>query len=198
MIIINMNIKNVNVFRQLILSFVYLTLFAPHLLKFYLKNQNNLTVDGFTMKDAPAQVILCTDENDMMKIANVKLIPDTPKKGQNLTVEISGYLKKTLGTNAYLVAKVKKAGMKFPNFHIAACDYLSSKCPVEKGPQQLSFTFDIPSLMPGGAYEIVTELYDAPGEIPWSKMGSLGKFYNNEKMKQEDPRVLCIQGSIEL
>lgn len=157
----------------------------------------NITGNGFTMSDKPAIVLLCTDESDMMDVTNVVLKPDPPKKGSNLTVEINGYLKETMLPEAYLVAKVKKGGIKFPQFHISACDYLAGGCPVEKGLTKLAMTFEIPSLMPGGDYEIQTELWNKKKEQDVYK-GKILKFFDKAMLQEGDQRVLCVQGSIEL
>lgn len=188
---------------------MYVALFTPQFLRLQMKgfygrnhlSNGNITGIGFTMSDAPATILLCMEDNDMMEITSVVLMPDPPKKGENLTVAINGYLKEPLEESAYLVAKVKKGGIKFPQFHVSICDYLSGGCPVAKGLQKLSMTFDIPSLIPGGGYEIDTEIFQPLSEENVVKNSHLltkfTKFTKDFSMKDEDKRVLCLQGSIE-
>lgn len=160
----------------------------------------------------PATVLLCSEDSDMMEVNDVVLIPDPPKRGQNLTVEISGWLKDDLEDGAYMLATVRKSGIKFPQFKLPVCEYLDSRCPVEKGLRTLSMTFEIPGLMPGGGYEIQTILWNVPPvslsfvdtmmqtmiNVATSMMNRVDRNAKKIFFLREDRRVLCVQGSIQL
>lgn len=191
--------REYRILQWVMFSFVYFTVFIPQLSKVY-RNETR----GFVLYDNPSTILLCTDEKDMMEVTDVSLIPDPPAKGQNLTVNISGYLKEDLLQGAYLIAKVRKGGIKFPQFHVTACEYLSSGCPVPKGQNTLSMTFEIPKLMPGGGYEIETTLFNKDKETSYLKKVQRWVYDEreeddeNERSWETKQRVACLQGSIEL
>jgi hypothetical protein len=148
---------------------------------------------NFIMGDAPAEVLLCNEVSDMMQVDKVQLIPNPPQKGQNVTVKVNGILKRNLNNGSYLLANVKR-GIKLPQLKISACDYLQNGCPIEKGNVNLSMTFDIPSMMPGGTYDVHIVLFNIENESrkTLQKWKKLQPFI----IEQEENRVLCLQGSI--
>ena len=170
------------------------------------KSLSSPAENKFTLIDTLATIVLCSSPDDVMNVTSVVLHPDPPQKGENLTVSINGMLSEDLNNGSYLMAKVKKGVIKFPQIRFPACDYIVGGCPVAKATDRIDMMFSIPKFTPGGVYEIEAVLYNVEankkGKAMWSRFI---KSWNGQEMQdvhlqtlEEGPRVACIQGSVEL
>ena len=204
---------NIILARWLCCAVVYLGLFSPSLMKtFEMKGLTgfaglNLSKwfqkgQQFTLVDTPTPIVLCSASDDLMDVTGVKLFPDPPQKGSNLTVTISGKLSEDLTSGAYLMAKVRKGGIRFPQVRFPACDYIEGGCPVTRDVENIVMKFDIPKFVPGGAYEIEAILYNKNVELRnvyFSRfVKALGVEDDSVKNVEDGKRVVCVQGSVEL
>ena len=186
------------------MSFVYLALFSPQWFRLMSKKHQEMisTPVKFIMSEPPTTILICNAPDDMMDVTGVRLNPDPPKKGGNVTVSIDGILKHDVLPGAYLVARVKKGGIRLPQFHVTACEYLTTGCPVSKGATTISMMFDIPKLLPGGGYDIEAVLYnkeqDALGKHQLKNMKKWMGPDKSDSFQIEGKRVACIQGSLQL
>jgi hypothetical protein len=173
---------------------LYLALISPQ----FTKHVNKHWFRRVQPIPAATSIILCSSEDDAMNVTSVSLSPDPPAKGADLTVSIRGELFEPLNVGAYLVAKVKKGTITFPQIRFSACDYIVGGCPVAKNITEVNMLFQIPKYAPGGEYDVKAMLYnvrsDSKDDEMITKMFEHGKF----NIWEDGPRVACIQASINL
>jgi len=181
------------------LLFLYVILVATQFMK--LHDKRRFPESHVSREDRPpATVVLCNDESDVMRVSEIVLQPDPPEKGANLTVAVDGFLEHDVLPGAYLDARIKKSGIRFPQVRVSVCEYLHAGCPVAKGSTSMSMTFDIPKLMPGGQYEIEAALYTkrTSGNPSFLSMMKRCMGYNFSTKQNDDLRVFCLQGTMQL
>jgi hypothetical protein len=185
--------------RPLIFYIVpYFSLFSDYIGNVYENAVSRMSskVEEFTVEDTPAKVFLCSAEGDIMKVDSVSLVPDPPAKGSNLSVIITGDLQKDLLQDAFLMVRMQKGPFKFPQIKMGVCDYVSSGCPIEKGERSIEMKFEIPRVIPGGTYEIETELFNPDSPIPNKNIGRVGQMPVTWFLTGD--RVACLKGEVQL
>ncbi|KAI9295069.1 hypothetical protein K502DRAFT_284663, partial [Neoconidiobolus thromboides FSU 785] len=97
----------------------------------------------------------CGSTTDTFQLKSVTLSPRVPKKGQKLTVTLTGTVKEDIvkGTNAHVTAKLGIFTVIDKDYDF--CQYVEDdkvKCPIQKGELTATKVIDIPSNIPGGNY----------------------------------------------
>ncbi|XP_065915015.1 putative phosphatidylglycerol/phosphatidylinositol transfer protein DDB_G0282107 [Dysidea avara] len=95
-----------------------------------------------------------TDKFDVRNLA-LSFYPDPPERGKNVTVTLTGIVKKIITSGEVQVV------LKFNVFTIFketydACELAlkyGHTCPIVPGPMIVSETFEVPSELPGGTYK---------------------------------------------
>lgn len=125
----------------------------------------------FVLNDPKFSYELCDSEYVAFKIHNVKLIPDSPIKGENLTVIVNGTLEKDVIVGAKLTTLFKFMNIALFRQTFDVCKELENtpdapmKCPIEKGDKLWKYTFNIPDNMPSGKYQINANITNLSDEV---------------------------------
>jgi len=109
---------------------------------------------------------ICQKDSSLLKINNILLTPNPPVKGQELTLQIDGFLHKSIlnGSELKVVVKYKMITVykKLLNF----CDELKKinnsnlTCPILNGEKSVNYSFTLPNEIPNGNYIIDLVLYN--------------------------------------
>lgn len=108
----------------------------------------------------------CGNSNDMASIKSLKITPDPPEKGKNLTVTADINLKEQL-TGGEVKVKVKYSIITVVNQTVKICDALKDigkACPLAAGDVQATESVAIPSAAPSGHYTGNIEATDQNGK----------------------------------
>ncbi|KAJ3097953.1 Phosphatidylglycerol/phosphatidylinositol transfer protein [Phlyctochytrium planicorne] len=116
----------------------------------------NFTFDG--------SVTHCGGPDDVFQPERISLIPDPPKRGAPLTVEVIGTTTADVTDGAYADVVAKLGVIKLVDRRLDLCQEIKQigrECPVEKGRQEITHTVDIPREVPPGKYSISVDAFNA-------------------------------------
>ena len=98
----------------------------------------------------------CIDESDsLLIIKNLDISPNPPVPGANLSIEATGYVKETITEGSYIDVEVKYGYVKLLTQRLDLCEQVEQidmKCPIKKGPLNLSKIVELPSQIPPVSY----------------------------------------------
>ncbi|KAI9024898.1 ML domain-containing protein [Phycomyces nitens] len=131
----------------------------------FFQNQQEQTYD-------PASTDLikpCGSDADLLIIEDITLTPKVPVKGQNLTIDFTGFLKKevTEGTTVSILVKygvVQLIRKKF-DFCSEVAPEVQEECPIPAGPLTFHKDVALPKEIPGGKYVVNAVITSAEGEV---------------------------------
>ncbi|KAI9297372.1 hypothetical protein K502DRAFT_283433, partial [Neoconidiobolus thromboides FSU 785] len=114
----------------------------------------------------------CGSSSDAFLIKKVTLNPRVPKRGQKLTVTITGTAQQEIskGTNAHVTAKLGIFTVVDKDYDF--CEYVEDdklKCPIQKGDHVITKVVEVPSNIPGGNY-LVDGLVTLPNKKQVSRI----------------------------
>ncbi|KAF8560427.1 hypothetical protein OG21DRAFT_69945 [Imleria badia] len=117
------------------------------------------------LSDTPVRVfngwsyVDCGQSSDLIQINSIKVSPDPPQPGQDLTVTVSGSAVDTIEEGAYADVTVKLGLIKLLTKRFDVCEEArnanaSIKCPVEKGDHVISHTVALPREIPQAKFVV--------------------------------------------
>lgn len=181
---------------------------------FFKSNNSNHGEPDFVMFDVPVNVSICREDDDVMSVKSVNLVPDPPSKGSNVSIVIDGYLNEDILPGAYMMVSVNKGGFKLPQIKIPICDYIKSNCPVDVSSERIEMIFEIPKMLPSGTYDVKAVLFNNDVDIFSRKIIGMTNLANDihgeyeqsySTYKKYEPvismigkRVTCVEGSLQL
>eukprot|EP00744_Colponema_vietnamica_P000857 GILI01001487.1.p1 GENE.GILI01001487.1~~GILI01001487.1.p1 ORF type:complete len:159 (-),score=70.91 GILI01001487.1:219-656(-) len=109
----------------------------------------------------------CGSDSDPFKLQAMDLMPDPPKRGQDLTIKVQG-ISDILVDGGKVDTTVKYLGVTVANEHDDLCEMLAAggnPCPIQPGTLASSIkTVNIPSVAPTfGKLEATVEMKDKDG-----------------------------------
>ncbi|KAI8894045.1 ML domain-containing protein [Globomyces pollinis-pini] len=105
----------------------------------------------------------CSGQDDTFIPESVNLSPDPPARGESLTVELVGSLKKRVDHGSTARVKVKLGFIQLIDMEYDLCEEtakVGNECPFEKGPLVITTKLDLPPQVPPGHYKIHVEAFD--------------------------------------
>jgi hypothetical protein len=93
----------------------------------------------------------CGSLTDVFQPTDISISPDPPKRGQPLTVTVTGELSQDVTDGAFADVKVKLGVIKLVEQRLDLCKEITQierECPVEKGRVDIKHTVDIPREVP--------------------------------------------------
>jgi len=112
----------------------------------------------------------CGKDSDLFEMKDFSVLPDSPVRGENLTVSVKGVLKKPIEGNESLSLVVKYGPLKLYDKTSNLCDEAAKiesvpHCPIEAG--ELSFEQEValPDDIPPGAYLIRAAAYSESQQL---------------------------------
>ncbi|KAJ3215368.1 Phosphatidylglycerol/phosphatidylinositol transfer protein [Dinochytrium kinnereticum] len=112
-------------------------------------------------------VVSCGGPDDVFQPKRISLIPDPPKRGKPLTVEVLGDLSEDVTVGSYADVIAKLGVIKLVEKRLDLCEEIKQigrECPVQKGSQEITHTVDIPREVPPGKYSISVDAFTADGK----------------------------------
>ncbi|KND00757.1 sterol transporter [Spizellomyces punctatus DAOM BR117] len=103
----------------------------------------------------------CGSPDDIFHLESITVTPDPPKRGENLTVDVKGYLDEDVDAGAYADVRVKLGLIKLLDTRINLCDEITRidrECPIEKGPVHINHTVELPRELPPGKYQVFIDV----------------------------------------
>ncbi|KAI9323427.1 ML domain-containing protein [Dichotomocladium elegans] len=136
---------------------------APLLLAFSCSLVSAATVPTLNLQDEPAYslntdlITNCGSASDLMEIKDITLNPDPPRKGENLEISFTGFLKEAVpqGTTADVTVKFGVVQLLKQRFDL--CEELKKvdeKCPIPKGNINFKKAVELPKEIPSGKYQV--------------------------------------------
>jgi len=105
------------------------------------------------------------DSNDLVTVDSIKVSPDPPKPGENLTVIATGTVKGIITEGAYANVKVKLGLIKLLEKEYDLCEEaekanLTVSCPVQPGQYVIEQTVMLPSQIPKAKFIVEVRAYN--------------------------------------
>ncbi|KAI9297684.1 hypothetical protein K502DRAFT_323162 [Neoconidiobolus thromboides FSU 785] len=97
----------------------------------------------------------CSKREAPLKIHNVVLNPNPPKRGKKLEIKASGYTSEDILPGSKLKIAVKLGLIKLIELNYDLCDTVKDyglECPVKKGPVNVTTSVDLPNEIPMGTF----------------------------------------------
>ncbi|CAG8520886.1 2631_t:CDS:2 [Funneliformis caledonium] len=141
-----------------------MTIYDSHITKF---EEEQLLVKEFPSNYIFETITDCSNDNDILVIENIFISPDPPRRGENVYINASGYLKKTVGFGSYVDLTVKLGLIKLLHQKLDLCEQVEKvdkSCPLEEGEQYLETTVTLPKEIPFGKYTVEAYVYTADEE----------------------------------
>lgn len=167
----------------------------------YLYQYTSDVMQPFIFSDTPTTIFLCGNDDDVMKVLDIDIDPNPPRKGENVSIIAFGSLQETLNDGAYIVAEMKKGVLRFPKIKASICENLVGGCPVQKGATKLELKFEIPKVFPSGNYEVKAVVYNADDKFVESRKGKImnrrlkGSISQNSDLIIQGRQVMCLSGT---
>ncbi|KAK0233157.1 ML domain-containing protein [Armillaria fumosa] len=101
----------------------------------------------------------CGLATDVIQLESIKIKPDPPKPGQDLTVIVKGYVQERIEEGAYADVTVKLGLIKLLQKTFDLCEEArnanaSISCPVEPGPYTIKQTVTLPKEIPPSKFSV--------------------------------------------
>ncbi|KAF9039132.1 MD-2-related lipid-recognition domain-containing protein [Panaeolus papilionaceus] len=106
----------------------------------------------------------CGLDTDPIQFESIKLSPDPPKPGQDLTVKVTGSTKKNIKVGAYAEITVKLGLIKIFKKEVDLCEEarkanVSIQCPIEPGKYTIEHTVAMPKEIPQAKFTVGVRAY---------------------------------------
>lgn len=104
----------------------------------------------------------------LLDIEYIKVDPNPPEKGKNLTIEASGTLKKQVDEGAFVEVDVRYGYIRLVNEKFDLCEqieHVDMECPLEKGPQTIKKVVELPNEVPPGRYLVNARAFTKEEEL---------------------------------
>lgn len=102
-------------------------------------------------------IVNCGSPDFVFQPDHITLSPDPPRRGEQLTVEVSGTLTEDVIVGSYADVTAKLGLIKLYGKRLDLCEESSNigkECPYKEGPQTVRHVVDIPREIPPGKYSI--------------------------------------------
>jgi len=113
-------------------------------------------------------LLFCSDPpTDILEIDSIDLSPNPPEAGQTLDIKATGVLKETVENGAKIHLQVKYGLITLINQETDLCNQVKNvdlKCPLEKGPVELTKSVNLPSQIPPGNYHVMADVFTKDGD----------------------------------
>ncbi|KAG7450437.1 uncharacterized protein BT62DRAFT_1001259 [Guyanagaster necrorhizus] len=101
----------------------------------------------------------CGLPSDIIQLEYIKIKPDPPKPGEDLTVTVKGYVQETIEEGAYADVTVKLGLIKILHKSFDLCEEArnanaSISCPVEPGSYTVKQTVSLPKEIPPSKFSV--------------------------------------------
>ncbi|TDL28316.1 hypothetical protein BD410DRAFT_737528 [Rickenella mellea] len=111
----------------------------------------------------------CGDPSDIIELHSIKVTPDPPQPGKNLTVAVTGYVRETIEEGAYADVTVKLGLVKLLQKEFDVCEEArnadaSVRCPVDPGEYEVEQTVELPKEIPPAKFTIMVRGYTPEDE----------------------------------
>jgi len=127
--------------------------------------------------DSPLDHCQAAHDGDILKLEYVKLTPNPPVPGQNLTIEASGTFSESIEPGAYVNLQVKYGLIRLVNTQADLCEQVHNvdmECPIEEGKTTVTKDVAIPAQVPPGKYAVVADVFS-----------------------KDDKPIICLQANVE-
>lgn len=106
----------------------------------------------------------CGLATDAIQLKSIKVSPDPPVPGKNLTVTVEGDVLETIEEGAYVDVTVKLGLIKLLQKEFDVCEEArhanaSVQCPVQPGPYTVSETVELPQEIPKAKFSVMVRGY---------------------------------------
>lgn len=98
----------------------------------------------------------------LLRIDEINLLPNPPARGENLTIEASGFLSEDVGEGAYINVVVTYGYIRLLTQTFDLCEQVEEvdlKCPLKKGPISIKKEIELPSEIPPGQYTAIAKVF---------------------------------------
>lgn len=117
--------------------------------------------------DSP--ISLCDAEYEqLLEIKHLSIDPNPPAKGQNLTIEASGYLYEDVEEGAYIEVEVRYGYIRLISQTLDLCEQSEQvdwSCPIKAGDLKLNKQIELPNEIPPGKYVAVARAYTVDDDL---------------------------------
>ncbi|KAF4587278.1 Phosphatidylglycerol/phosphatidylinositol transfer protein [Ophiocordyceps camponoti-floridani] len=99
---------------------------------------------------------------DFVDIKSVKLSPNPPQAGKNLTINAHGTVHKDIVEGAYVRINVKWGLITLINTVQDLCEqtgHINLKCPIKAGDMTIEKSFGLPIAIPDGTYNVKADVF---------------------------------------
>ncbi|TRM66183.1 MD-2-related lipid-recognition domain-containing protein, partial [Schizophyllum amplum] len=108
----------------------------------------------------------CGLPEDLIQLQSIKVSPDPPQPGEQLTVTVNAVVLETIEEGAYADVVVKLGLIKLLSKTFDVCEEARNanatvQCPVEKGPYTVVQTVDLPKEIPKAKFVVSVRAYTA-------------------------------------
>ncbi|KAI1323187.1 ML domain-containing protein [Xylariaceae sp. FL0255] len=117
--------------------------------------------------DSPLEFCDTDHSKDIMSITKVDLTPNPPEAGQDLLIQASGVISKTIEQDAYVKLVVKYGLIRLLNTKADLCEQVGNvdlECPIEEGVLSFTKSVAIPAEVPPGKYTVTADVYTKDDE----------------------------------
>ncbi|GAB5590430.1 hypothetical protein Unana1_05330 [Umbelopsis nana] len=116
-------------------------------------NGEQIPVNDPFLLDIPDNLKLCGDDNDILIVKDISIVPNPPRKGEDMHVDFKGYLKEEVGEGAKIDVIVKYGAVRVFDLCEQA-PQVDKKCPIEQGDFTANKTVQLPKDIPPGKYTV--------------------------------------------
>jgi len=143
------------------------TLVSAGGLSFFGSGQAPMRVASSIPGDSPLDHCRPAHDNDILDLKYVKLTPNPPVPGQNLTIEAVGTFKEDVEEGAYVNLQVKYGLIRLVNTQADLCEQVQNvdmSCPLKEGETRVRKDVAIPAQVPPGKYGVVADVFNSKDE----------------------------------
>jgi len=125
--------------------------------------QTPLNIASSIPGESPLDHCQPAHDNDILTLDYVKLTPNPPVAGQNLTIEAAGTFSEDVEEGAYVMLQVKYGLIRLINTKADLCEQVHNvdmSCPIKEGKTTVQKDVAIPGQVPSGKYAVVADVYN--------------------------------------
>ncbi|ORX40120.1 ML domain-domain-containing protein [Kockovaella imperatae] len=126
-------------------------------------------------KDGPISIMdswtwtNCGTAADVVQLKSIKVSPDPPVPGKNLTVTVDAEVLQVIEDGAYVDVTVKLGLIKLLQKEFDVCEEAKNanatvQCPVQKGPYSVSQTVELPKEIPKAKFSVAVRGFTVDDE----------------------------------
>ncbi|GAA5974483.1 hypothetical protein JCM11641_003246 [Rhodosporidiobolus odoratus] len=106
----------------------------------------------------------CGEPGDALEIESIKISPDPPKPGHNLTIEAAGKVKTLIDEGTYADITVKLGLIKLLTKRFDVCDELDNahadlSCPIQPDTYKITQTVALPKEIPRAKFQVAARVF---------------------------------------